>query len=117
MLHKMVLLKDVPKLAGLASNAKIGTAYSRAIWPNGQKWNWEYPESHVALLYLTFSSFLPLLDQNRRSISSDESEKAKSVFIFRSLKKTNFAKTISVTNDLTSRLLSQSAKNWVDNKK
>ena len=39
MLHKMVLLKDVPKLAGLASNAKIGTAYSRAIWLDGQKWN------------------------------------------------------------------------------
>ena len=61
MLHKMVLLKDVPKLAGLASNAKKGTAYSRAIWPNGQKWNWEYPESHVALLYLTFSNFYCLI--------------------------------------------------------
>ena len=55
MLHKMVLLKDVPKVAILASNAKIGTAYSRAIWPNGQKWNWEYPESHVALLYYWLS--------------------------------------------------------------
>ena len=54
MLHKMVLLKDVPKFAGLASIAKIGTAYSRAIWPNGQKWNWEYPESYVALLLNDF---------------------------------------------------------------
>ena len=39
MIKKMILLKDVPKLADLASNAKIGTVYSRAIWLDGQKWN------------------------------------------------------------------------------
>ena len=39
MINKMILLKGVPKWAVLASNAKIGTIYSRAIWPNGQKWN------------------------------------------------------------------------------
>ena len=55
MLHQMILQKDVPKLAVLASNAKIGTAYSRAIWLDGQKWNWENLESHIALLFYWLS--------------------------------------------------------------